>query len=450
MGQTELNILIIVNSGITIIMSLYIFFLYKNSAGVKGTFFWALGALIIGIGLLLKLFNSSNIFISFIVPPLFITIGLYFYLAGILHFKEKKINKWLVFGIPILDISQSIVFYQFIPSHKIRIILHLVILAFYCIIALYEMFKITHQQKYLKKIFLINAFSLAIFLVILLVNVFAVFNNLNFDPFEVNKAVVIMFILSGFIMISLTFGFLSAVNLQLYTELKGQLKSNTKFFAIIAHDLKGPVGTIMNFLNLLNTKKSLKEEQKQQFLEKIELLSVSTFHLLQNLLEWAVKSKNIIRFEKEIIDLDKLIKSSLPFFKSTADFKLISIEYNAESKSFIKGSPKMIETIIRNLISNAIKFTPAQGKITITTTTEKEKIYLQVSDTGIGISAKNIDDLFTFENNKSTPGTAGEVGSGLGLVLCKEFAKKNNGTLYIKSILNKGTDVIIEFPKASN
>jgi hypothetical protein len=90
MGQAELNILIIVNSGITIIMSLYIFFLYKNSAGVKGTFFWALGAFIIGIGLLLKLFNSSNIFISFIVPPLFITIGLYFYLAGILHFKEKK------------------------------------------------------------------------------------------------------------------------------------------------------------------------------------------------------------------------------------------------------------------------------------------------------------------------------------------------------------------------
>ncbi|MBI9055281.1 MAG: HAMP domain-containing histidine kinase [Bacteroidales bacterium] len=449
MIHIDFNILIIINAGISLIMGFYMILLHKNSPGVKGTFYWSIGSIIIGVGLLLRLTGAPNDLFVLVVPPLFVTVGLYSYLAGIWHFKLKKINTSIIIGIPTIDILQSAIFSFILPSHKIRMEIHLVILIIYCLFAFYEMVQFKSIRKSVKNIFILNAISFFVYLLILLLSFVSILISPNFNPSYINQVGIILYVISGFIMIALTFGFLSAVNLQLYSDLDSQLKSKTKFFAIIAHDLKGPLGTIMNFLNYLNNNSKITNEKKNEFLEKIEMLSKSTYHLLHNLLDWATTSTNIAQFENEKIDVNELIFSNISFLKTLTDIKSIDLEISSVQEAFINGNTKMIEAVVRNLVSNAIKFTPKGGKITILTKKKLNHIQIVISDTGTGIPQEKIKNLFSFEKSTTTKGTDGEPGSGLGLVLCNDFIHKNNGTLQINSQLNIGTHITIEFPLLS-
>lgn len=423
--------------------------LYRSTKNVKGPGWWAAGSLIVGLSLLIRIFSPEHGISPLIISALVNTVGLYIYLAGIWDFKGKKIRKRIIAGLPAFDVAQTAFFMLVIPSHQIRSSIHITILLIYCSIAIYEMFHLKPGQEYLKTIFRINSVSFLIFGLLLLLNLFSILQNPGFVPGQTGDIGLILFILSTFVMIALTFGFLSAVNLKLYNELEGQLKSRTKFFAIIAHDLRGPVGTIMNFLNLLNTEPDISKEQKQNFLEKIELLSQSTFHLLQNLLEWATSSKNIHQAEKETVDLSEQVAKCIELMKHLTDLKSIHLEFNNSAKAEINGNSKMIETVIRNLVSNALKFTPEGGKIRIGIQNISQKVQLIVEDTGIGIEPEKLRHLFNFEDSRSASGTNGETGSGLGLVLCSEFVKKNNGTIGVESQPQKGTTVTVEFPSVN-
>ena len=449
MEQFNLTIITLFTSGISFIMGLFMLFLYYSTSKVKGTGYWATCSLIIGFGLLFRFIPPIDGFIGMVIPSIFVTIGLYAYLSGIWSFKEKKINKTIAIGAPVFDTIQSIIFFVLFPSHQIRMVLHAILIITYCVIAIYEMFKLLPEQKYLRKIFRINAISFISYLILVLLSLIAILSGPANNPSDISEAGVILFILSGFIMLALTFGFMSAVNLQLYTEVEGQLKSKTKFLAIIAHDLRGPVGTIMGFLNLLNSETDLKEEQKQQFLQKLELLSQSTFHLLQNLLDWTTSSKSLAHIETAQIDLNQLVSRNLDFLNSLTKFKAINIEFEKGIINNINGNDKLLETVLRNLVSNALKFTPKGGKITISTINTIDKVRLSIKDTGKGMSKEKLQNLFIFEKNESTSGTEGESGSGFGLVLCSEFVKKNQGTIQVKSQLDIGTEVIVEFPFAN-
>lgn len=446
MEEFSLKIIIVIASGISLIMGFYMLLVHRNSAKVKGPMFWAAGNVMIGVGFLFRLISPMNSFWAMAAPMLLITIGLYVYLAGIWQFKEKRIIRWIVIGIPAFDVFQSLVFFYLLPLNRIRIGVHLLILIFYGIIAIYEMLQLDDNKRYLRNIFRLNAISFAAFLVVLLVGVAIVLNRPAYTATQIGNIWIIAFGIAGGIMTALTFGFLSAVNMQLYTELEGQLKSKTKFFSIIAHDLRGPVGTIMNFLNLLNNEKGLKEEQRLMFMENIEALSQSTFHLLQNLLDWAHTSQNLASFEEELIELNQLVTSNIEFFRNLTQMKSIRLEFHNGEEAYISGNVKMIETVIRNLVSNAIKFTPKDGTISITTGNNLHGVRLVVEDTGIGIKPEKLDHIFNLENSRSDRGTEGETGSGLGLALCKEFVRKNNGTIRVESMVNAGTKVIVDFP----
>ena len=441
--------LFFIMSGISFIMGLYMLLLYKSTKNVKGPGWWAAGSLIVGVSFLIRIYSSGYGVSPLVIAALINTFGLYIYLAGIWNFKGKKIKKRIIVGLPAFDVVQTVFFLLIMPSHQIRSSIHILILLTYCSLAIYEMFQLKPGQEFLKTIFRINAVSFFIFGLLLLLNLVSILNNPGFVPGQTGDIGLILFILSTFVMIALTFGFLSAVNLKLYTELEGQLKSRTKFFAIIAHDLRGPVGTIMSFLNLLNTEPDISSEQKQTFLEKIELLSQSTFHLLQNLLDWATSSKSISNFEKEKIDLNEQVASCIELMKHLTDLKSIHLEFTRKSKAMIKGNSKMVETVIRNLVSNALKFTPEGGKIRIDIQNNAQQVLLIVEDTGIGIEPGKLRHLFNFENSRSTTGTDGESGSGLGLALCNEFVKKNDGNISIESQPQKGTRVTVEFPSVN-
>ena len=446
MEPLSLKIIVVIAAGISLIMGFYMLLIHWNTVRVKGPMCWAAGNLLMGIGFLFRLIPPMQGFLSAVVSMLLTTVGLYIYLAGIWLFKEKKIKWWLVIGIPALDIVQSFVFFFIFPLNLMRIELHLLILMIYSGIAIYEMVQLDESKKHLRNPFLLNAISFAAFLILLLAGIVIVLNRSDYTTTQIRNIWIISFGISGGIMTAITFGFLSAVNLQLYRELEGQLKSKTKFFSIIAHDLRGPVGTIMNFLNLLNTEKDLKEEEKLMFMEKMEVLSQSTFHLLQNLLDWANTSPDIASFEEELIELNQLVTSNIEFFKSLTDIKSIGLKFHSGEKAYISGNTKMIETVIRNLVSNAIKFTPRGGTISISTENNLHGVRLVVEDTGVGIKPDRLTRIFELENSRSDKGTEGESGSGLGLALCREFVRKNNGTIRVESTMDVGTRVIVDFP----
>ncbi|QIA06475.1 sensor histidine kinase [Draconibacterium halophilum] len=204
----------------------------------------------------------------------------------------------------------------------------------------------------------------------------------------------------------------------------------------------------MTVLDLLENEPELTETDRKSFMSTINTLSQSTYHLLLNLLDWASKSKNRSNFETEVLNLNQLISENLSFFKSSATVKSIEMEFNQGQGIFLDGNKNMLQTILRNLVSNAIKFTPEKGRISIRTTKTNDKIQLQITDTGRGMDEKTLKSLHRFKQGESKQGTHGEAGSGLGLVLCNEFVGFHKGTLRFESEPGKGTTAILEFRQA--
>jgi len=440
-------VLVSMTACISLVMGLYMLFLHKSTRA-KGTAYWAAGSLLTTLGVIAMAVPPRGGFTSTVISNIIVAIALYIYLAGIWNFKEKDIKKRILLGFPILDIILSIFFFQFYPSHKIRLIAHLIIVGVYCILAIYEMLKLNPQQNYLKNIFRVNAIAYLAFLIIQITRIILITCSANFIQLQMNIGSIVMFFIINLLMLALTFGFLTAVNLQLHNKLQMQLKARSKLFAIIAHDLRNPIGTIMNFLELLNNEPDLNEEERKKCLKETEALSKSTTHLLQNLFEWATSSINLAKAQNENIDLSELVSSNLDYFKSMARLKSIHIELMLENNSLINGNRKMIETVLRNLVSNATKYTPGGGKVLLSTEKSKQKVRLAVADTGIGIEPERLNTILQFEMSESTKGTSGETGSGFGLALSNEFVKQNNGILNLESKPNVGTKVIAEFPLA--
>lgn len=441
-----IRIVIFIATGISLIMGLYMLFLYNNAKSVKGPGYWAAGNLLVGLGFFLRLIHPDSGFIAEAGSLDLISVGLYIYLAGIWSFKEREIKKWLLIIFPVFDAIQSFVFYFLIPDTRIRVSLHMGIVLIFTVVSIYEMLKLDQRKRYLRKIFRLNALSFAIFLLVIVASlaVIAIYPN----HIDREYAWIIGYGICGAIITAVTFGFLSAVNLQLYWELDEQLKTKSNFFSIITHDLRTPVGTLMGFVDLLNNKKDLGEDQKVIAMDNLEILSRSTFHLLQNLLDWANSSGDTAAFEEELFDLNELIISNIKFFQSLTLLKSIRLDFEYDDEVYIMGNPKMIETVIRNLVSNAIKFTPAEGRITIILRKDGKGVHLTVADTGVGIEPERLEHLFSLDKVRTTNGTNGESGSGLGLTLCKDFVTKNRGSIRVESKVKEGTKVIIDFPLA--
>ncbi|MCF6241034.1 MAG: sensor histidine kinase [Bacteroidales bacterium] len=219
------------------------------------------------------------------------------------------------------------------------------------------------------------------------------------------------------------------------------------FFGIIAHNLRGPVGNWTSSLGLLiDTYDRLNDETKLELITSLKSSTDKTFHLLENLLIWSRIQRGIITYSPQKVLFQELIDESIEFVKPSADFKNISISINNEKDLRIYCDVYMMNNILRNLLSNAIKFTPENGSISVSTHKNNEYVELTISDTGIGINPKVIHKLFKIEQNILSKGTKGETGSGLGLILCKEFIDRHKGYINIHSEPGKGTTVSVKFP----
>ena len=221
-----------------------------------------------------------------------------------------------------------------------------------------------------------------------------------------------------------------------------------KFFSIIAHDLKGPFNVILGFSDLiLETEFEISDPAEiLDFVHTIRDSAQHTYELLVNLLEWAKSQTGKMQFNPETISIEKLFNEAINLAESAAKNKNIEISFVQSENLEIYADKNMIATILRNLIGNAIKFTPKNGKINLKSALKNNAVLITVSDTGIGIEPNNIAKLFKIGEIFYSKGTENEKGTGLGLILCKEFIEKHGGKIWVKSELGKGSDFKFTIP----
>ena len=222
-----------------------------------------------------------------------------------------------------------------------------------------------------------------------------------------------------------------------------------KFLSIIAHDLINPFNTVLGFSDLLlNNYSEYDDETRMKTIKTINDSSTELFELLGNLLQWSRSERGLLQYLPERIDMSSIILKIVALFSATAEAKDIKIELNLSDKeSIVNSDVYLLNTILRNLISNSIKFTPKGGKISIVTEVEEKQVVVSVADNGVGISAENLENLFRIDILHSTLGTNSEKGTGLGLFLVKEFVVKQKGELRIESEVNKGSRFTFTVPR---
>jgi len=222
-----------------------------------------------------------------------------------------------------------------------------------------------------------------------------------------------------------------------------------KLFSIIAHDLKNPFNSIIGFSELLqNNYEELDEPSIREYISLIYNSSVTAYQLLQNLLDWSRSQLDRIQLKPEIISVTPLIRMTIELFSSGALSKQIELIDKSDEKAVICADNNMINTVIQNLTNNAIKFTRKGGKVIFETNSGDSFTKIIITDTGIGMPPEKIRSLFDLEEIQSTSGTQGETGTGLGLVVCKEFIEKNNGTISVWSEPGRGTAVTLTLPNS--
>jgi len=230
-------------------------------------------------------------------------------------------------------------------------------------------------------------------------------------------------------------------------ELKQLVATKDRFFSILAHDLRSPFNSILGFTELLRENlHSFDFKTIEYQLGVIHSISNKTYNLLEDLLMWAKSQTGQLVTEPKRINFNDACCETIENLKSNAIAKNITISYPNEQPIFLWADDNMLKTIIRNLVSNAIKFTHTNGLITIYAEEVQNMAIITVSDNGIGIHENDYYKLWEIGTKYSTKGTANESGSGLGLILCKEFVEKHGGTISVESTVGKGTKFQFNIP----
>ncbi len=233
-------------------------------------------------------------------------------------------------------------------------------------------------------------------------------------------------------------------------ELKELNATKDKFLSIIAHDLKSPFSTLLGFLDLLRAEsENLPPEELNQFISHAYESGMKVFRLLENLLEWAHLQKGKVMVSPEKFDLRTHGDESVEILLDKAKEKNLEIINSIPEGITVFADKNMIQTVIRNLTNNSIKFTEPGGKIELNAKLEKDFVTVTISDTGVGMDEETKAELFRLDSHHSSIGTAGESGTGLGLIICKDMIEKNGGKIWVESELGKGTTFYFTLPVAS-
>ncbi|HRW97779.1 MAG TPA: hybrid sensor histidine kinase/response regulator, partial [Bacteroidales bacterium] len=220
-----------------------------------------------------------------------------------------------------------------------------------------------------------------------------------------------------------------------------------KFFSIIAHDLRNPFSSIMGFSEILKDEaESLSIGDIKNYAGMINTAAGQTYRLLENLLEWANMQQGKISFNPKLLVLKEMAIDILETITDTAAMKQISVVSHIPGNLIVRADEEMLRTVLRNLLNNALKFTPAGGTIELLAKKNETGVEVLVKDTGVGISSENLEKLFDVGTSYTTRGTNNEKGTGLGLILCREFVERHGGRISVTSKPGEGSTFTFTLP----
>lgn len=223
-------------------------------------------------------------------------------------------------------------------------------------------------------------------------------------------------------------------------QLERLIATKDKFFSIIAHDLQNPFVGIQNYIKIISRFKNYDPEEVDKQFQTINATAQHGYELLENLLKWARSQTGKIEINIENFKLADEVNKCVQLIKTQADNKNINLRVVVSDTVFIESDRDMLKTILRNLLTNAIKYTPEGGTVELNVSEVNNGVELSIIDSGIGIEPEDIEGLFRIDKNlKSREGTNNEKGSGLGLILCKEFADRLGISIAVESEVGKGT-----------
>jgi PAS domain S-box-containing protein len=231
-------------------------------------------------------------------------------------------------------------------------------------------------------------------------------------------------------------------------DLQDLNKTKDRFFSIIAHDLKNPFNSLIGLLGILREDyDELDDTTRKEYLSVLAGTTSNLYRLLTNLLEWSSTQTNTISYNSSVFNISDLLEDSLNLLKIQAEKKGVEISFNFKKNILVVADRNMILTIIRNLLNNAIKFTSKGGHINLEMNKSDNQLNINVKDTGLGMSQKVLEKLFRIDEKHSTLGTDNEVGTGLGLILCKEFIDKHSGDITVYSQEGVGSEFSVIIPQ---
>ncbi|MFP4025233.1 MAG: ATP-binding protein [Thiohalospira sp.] len=216
--------------------------------------------------------------------------------------------------------------------------------------------------------------------------------------------------------------------------------SKDKFFSIIAHDLRNPIAGFLNLTEVLTQNfDTYSGAESKEFIDIMNQASKQLYNLLENLLQWSRAQTGRMDYNPKIISLKEITDNTIDLLMMNIEDKKIKIIVKIDGQLKVYADENMVTTVVRNLISNAIKFSHPEDSITIRAKISNKIAEVSVIDQGVGIKKEDQKKLFKIDSHITTPGTSNESGTGLGLILCKEFIEKNGGEIWVESEINKGS-----------
>lgn len=232
------------------------------------------------------------------------------------------------------------------------------------------------------------------------------------------------------------------------TQLQDLNASKDKFFSIISHDLRSPFNVMLGYSQILDERfDELERERIQSDIKKLRKSAEGLYALLENLLTWSRIQRGAIEYYPEEIDLSDVSDENIDLFAARAEQKGITLRSMIQMHEMVYADENMVNTVIRNLVSNALKFTPSGGRIELFVRPSGDFVEVSVADTGTGINEEDIPKLFRIDAQYTNLGTDGEKGTGLGLNLCQDLVEKNGGEIWVESERGKGTTFKFTLPK---
>ncbi len=236
---------------------------------------------------------------------------------------------------------------------------------------------------------------------------------------------------------------------RLSKELQQALESKNKLFHLLSHDLRSPFTGILACSRVLVEEGETLTKDEMQDCSQTVLTSAEQFiHLIDNLLQSTRFELGVLEYQPANIAIDTVMANVQVLFKGNTTQKMVDLVYEPHPDAEVFADSTMLHSIFQNLISNAVKFTPAEGSVTVQVVDQGEMIQISVIDTGVGVPAEMVAGLFELKARRSTDGTSGEKGTGLGLLLCKDLVEKHGGRLSVDSVVGQGTSFHFTLPKA--